>query len=118
MACTRSMASLVCLTALLTGVFGQSDAHTARRGWTYPPACCKGTAAGGDCQAIPHSAVKKGSRGYTVFLHPGDHRLITRQHLFFIPYGNTIPSGDENYHICLHPTEDNVNCFFAPPENA
>jgi hypothetical protein len=93
------------------------DAHQAGSGWTYPPACCKDEDLGGDCAAIPSSDVRKGTRGFSVTLLPGDHHLATRSHRFFIPYGDEIPSGDGNYHICLHPTEDNLNCFFAPPDN-
>ena len=95
----------------------RSNAHQAGSGWTYPPACCKDKDVGGDCAAIPAADVRKGARGYSVTLRPGDHPLATRSHRFFIPYGDEIPSGDGEYHICLHPTEDNVNCFFAPPED-
>ena len=93
-----------------------SDAHQAGSAWTYPLACCRGKDLGGDCDAIPAAGVRKGTRGFSVTLRPGDHPLATRNHWFFIPYGNEIPSGDGDYHICLHPTEDNVNCFFAPPD--
>ncbi|KQV28522.1 hypothetical protein ASC97_04430 [Rhizobium sp. Root1203] len=94
-----------------------SDAHQSGSGWTYPPACCKSRDVGGDCEAIPSTAVRKGHRGFSVYLHRGDHHLITRNQLYFIPYGDEIPSGDGDFHICLHPTEDDVNCFFAPPDS-
>jgi hypothetical protein len=61
--------------------------------------------------------MRKGPKGFSVFLHPGDHYLATRNHLFFVPYGDEIQSGDDDYHVCLHPTENDLNCFFAPPEN-
>ncbi|PDT41272.1 MULTISPECIES: hypothetical protein [Sinorhizobium] len=93
-----------------------SDAHQAGGGWAYPPACCKANDLGGDCAAIPASDVSKARRGFSVTLRPGDHPLATRSHWFFIPYGDEIPSGDGDYHICLHPTEDDLNCFFAPPD--
>lgn len=38
--------------------------------------------------------------------------------IFLIPYGNELPSGDDNFHICLYPNEYHVNCFFAPSQGA
>lgn len=75
-----------------------------------------GTEAGGDCERIPDGHVTKGRDGYSILLYPGDHRLVTKRQMFLIPYGDEIPSGDGDYHICLHPTEDHMNCFFAPPD--
>ncbi|MDP9813673.1 hypothetical protein J2W42_006548 [Rhizobium tibeticum] len=114
-----STTCLITLAALSLAVLVQTDdAHQARSGWDYPPACCKSHDVGGDCEAIPTLDVREGSRGFLVFLHAGDHHLATRAHMFFIPYGDELPSGDGLYHICLHPTEDDVNCFFAPPDSA
>ncbi|WP_431694628.1 hypothetical protein [Rhizobium giardinii] len=118
MTVTPSIASVISFAVISIGLVVPSRAHRASSGWTYPPACCNGNDVGGDCDAIPSRDVSKGRRGFSVFLQPGDHHLATRNHKFFIPYGDEIPSGDGNYHICLHPTEDNLNCFFAPPENA
>lgn len=112
-----STASVISLAVMSMGLVAPSHAHQPSSGWTYPPACCKGNDVGGDCDAIPSWDVRKGPRGFSVILQPGDHHLATRSHNFFIPYGDEIPSGDGNYHLCLHPTEDNVNCFFAPPDN-
>ncbi|WP_244919907.1 hypothetical protein [Rhizobium grahamii] len=56
-------------------------------------------------------------QGYSIILHPGDHFRATRLHLFFVPYGDELPSGDGDFHVCLHPTEDYLNCFFAPPSD-
>jgi len=102
--------------AIYIGLPSSGSAHQPNEKWTYPPACCKGTEIGGDCQRIPDGQVIKRRHGYSVALYPGDHRLVTRRHRFFIPYGDEIPSGDSDFHICLHPTEDHVNCFFAPPD--
>ena len=102
--------------AILLNLPSASNAHQATSGWTYPPACCKAAETGGDCQQIPDGQVAKRQHGYSVFLYPGDHRRVTKKQMFFIPYGDEIPSGDSKFHICLHPTEDNVNCFFAPPD--
>ncbi|CAN7319490.1 hypothetical protein LJR235_001648 [Pararhizobium sp. LjRoot235] len=106
--------AVLCSFVFLT-LLAKSHAHQAGSGWVYPPACCQGSHVGGDCEAIPSSDVTKGAQGYSVFIHPGDHHLATRYHRFFVPYGDDLPSGDENYHVCLHPTEDYLNCFFAPP---
>lgn len=113
----QSIASVISFTVMSIGLVVPSHAHQTSSDWTYPPACCNGNDVGGDCDAIPSRVVSKGRRGFSVILQPGDHHLATRSHKFFIPYGDEIPSGDGNYHICLHPTEDNLNCFFAPPEN-
>jgi hypothetical protein len=93
-----------------------SHGHHANSGWAYPPACCKGSDIGGDCQRIPGASVRKGRHGFSVILRPGDHHLVTKEHIFLIPYGDEIPSGDSDFHICLHPTENHMNCFFAPPD--
>src|SRR6188474_645972 len=89
---------LLCVSMLL-GLFATSEAHRAVSGWTYPPACCKGSEMGGHCEAIPSSDVSRVARGFSIFIHPGDHHLATRYHSFFIPYGDELLSGDENYHI-------------------
>lgn len=108
---------LIILATISVGVV-RTDAHQAKTGWTYPLACCKAHEAGGDCAAIPAPDILRGARGFSVFLHAGDHHMARRPHVFFIPYGDEIPSGDGQYHICLHPTEDDVNCFFAPPDSS
>jgi hypothetical protein len=102
--------------ALFLGPSSSGSAHQPNEKWTYPPACCRGNDVGGDCQRIPDGQVSKGRHGYAVILHPGDHWQATREHRFFIPYGDEIPSGDGDFHICLHPTEEHVNCFFEPPD--
>ncbi|PWK67566.1 hypothetical protein [Aminobacter sp. AP02] len=108
-----------CATALLTlpafSVTLQASAHQATSGWTYPPACCHGDIESGECQAIPDKSVKEEGGGWSIQLEPGDHRKVTRHNRYFVPYGSEIPSGDGDFHICLHPTEDHENCFFVPP---
>lgn len=112
-----SILRLITLASISLGVVG-SAAHQATTGWTYSPACCKARHVGGDCEAIPTPDVTRGGQGFSVRLRAGDHHLATRPHLFWIPYGDEIPSGDGQYHLCLHPTEDHVNCFFAPPDSS
>ncbi|MDI7863720.1 hypothetical protein MRS76_17340 [Rhizobiaceae bacterium n13] len=111
-----SSLSIALGTGLTIGLVYPERVHQSAGGWTYPPACCRGTDIGGDCEQIPTGDVYKGRYGYSIMLHPGDHRLVTRVHEFFVPYGKEITSGDGAYHVCLHPTEDNVVCFFAPPD--
>lgn len=96
----------------------QVHAHKAPSGWAYPPACCNGRQTGGDCQAIPSDDVSENRDGYSILIRPGDHFLATKPHRFFVPYGNELPSGDGDYHVCLHTTESDLNCFFAPKEDS
>lgn len=93
-----------------------AEAHPASPDWTYPLACCQGTELGGDCHRLPGTHVKKGPSGFSILLHPGEHPLVTTPQQFLIPYGSELPSGDSDFHICLFPSQDQVNCFFAPPD--
>lgn len=115
---TRMMNRALCFSAILATLscWNGAAAHETESGWTYPPACCRGDKERGDCQEIPNTSVSAGPEGFKVLLNPGDHHLVTKQHFFRIPYGNTIPSGDSDFHICLYPTEHHANCFFAPPD--
>lgn len=94
------------------------DAHHAGKNWTYPAACCRGDHSGGDCRRVPFGRVTERRNGYTIRLFPGDFPDITRHHTFVVPFGDELPSGDRDFHICLYPSEDHVNCFFAPPPGA
>ncbi|WP_088674757.1 hypothetical protein [Rhizobium sp. R339] len=114
MTLTTSTISLTTFAVVSVGILARTDAHQADSGWTYPPACCN---AHDDCAAISAQDIRRGPRGFSVFLRAGAHHLATKPHLFFIPYGNEILSGDGRYHICLHPTENDVNCFFSPPDS-
>ena len=93
---------------------GFALAHSASRNWGYPPACCRGDPMTGDCGKIPASSVTAQSEGYAIILRPGDHHKVTHQNRYFVRYDDVIPSGDDSFHICLHPTEVDGNCFFAP----
>lgn len=92
----------------------EATAHGPEGSWAYPPACCRGDARGGDCERIPEGSVRESKSGYVVTLQPGDHRRVSRSHHYLVPYDSVIRSGDGHYHACLHPTEDDLNCFFAP----
>ncbi|MER9873097.1 hypothetical protein NKJ12_08555 [Mesorhizobium sp. M0195] len=116
MARRRATAAVVLAAFSSLGFLVPSRAHDAPSGWSYPLACCHGDAEHGECQRIPARAVHVRPSGWVVILRPGDHRKITRQQRYFIPYGDEIPSQDGNYHICLHPTEEHENCFLAPPD--
>ena len=65
---------------------------------------------------IPSLAVTPRPDGYVVILRPGDHRKVTHQNRYFVPYDVVLPSGDDHFHICLHPTEEDENRFFAPAD--
>lgn len=107
----------VAATILMISVSG-TNSHYAGKTWAYPPACCRGDHNGGECRRIPPSRVIEGQSGYTIRLFPGDFPDVTRQHTFLVPYGDALPSGDRDFHVCLYPSEDHVNCFFAPPPGA
>lgn len=92
-----------------------ADAHDAPSGFAYEPYCCNGDGDSGDCQRISSKTVRPSPKGYEVTLLPGDHRLATRKHVFFIPQAKTMESPDGAYHLCLFPNEDTVRCFYAPP---
>lgn len=112
---TRSL-TYVLMVAVGPGLPNLGEAHETRAHWKYPPACCKGNVEAGDCERIPGAGVTKGRNDFSIHLRPRDHHLATREHLFFVPYGSELPSGDSDFHLCLHPTEDHLNCFFAPPD--
>ncbi len=47
-------------------------------------------------------------------LVPGDHRPVTRHHVFPLPLTKAMHSGDGDYHLCLFPNEDTPRCFTRP----
>ncbi|ODT05485.1 MAG: hypothetical protein ABS58_15535 [Mesorhizobium sp. SCN 65-20] len=101
---------MLCLPALIVDI-PTASAHQASTGWPYPLACCHD----GDCATIPGRAVTEGHGGWNIDLLPGDHPRVTHRNRYFVPYGSEIPSQDREFHICLHPTEEQENCFFVPP---
>ncbi len=104
--------------AALLLISGPVQAHEAHSGMPYPAICCNGNAKGGDCQAISSKAVRSIPGGYRVTLRPGDHWMVTREHVFDVPEARTRDSEDGQFHICLYPDENNNQCFFAPPPGA
>ncbi|WP_245464659.1 MULTISPECIES: hypothetical protein [unclassified Mesorhizobium] len=111
-----SVAGMIVMAAMLEHLSVSASAHKADSGWTYPPACCHGDPMTGECSSIPGTTVTPTPDGYVIILRPGDHRRVTHQDRYFVPYDSVIPSGDDDFHICLHPTEEHENCFFAPAE--
>lgn len=94
---------------------GAHEAHSVKGGtWKYDGYCCNGDSRSGDCQMISTRNVRITSQGYEISLGPGDHRLITRPHHFTMPQSEARRSKDEEYHLCLYPTEDTLRCFYAP----
>lgn len=90
-------------------------AHEMPSGFRYDRYCCNGDGRTGDCQMISNQTVSLIHEGYRVVLSPGDHRLVTRPHIFVVPPSRTMRSPDGSYHLCLFPNEDTVRCFYAPP---
>lgn len=103
---------IVAITAAF--VAGSASAHNAPMGWRYDGFCCNGDGHNGDCQQIPTQSVKVVKGGYEITLNPGDHRLVTKPHTFFVDQRNVRDSGDDYFHACLYPTEDTMRCFYAP----
>ncbi len=93
---------------------GVAAAHDAPTGWSYDAICCNGTAHTGDCQRIPHSAVKAEKGGWRITLRPGEHRLATKPHTWTKAYGETRQSQDGDFHACLWPDEATLRCLYVP----
>jgi hypothetical protein len=91
-----------------------ATAHEAHSGFKYERYCCNGDDQTGDCQMIPMRTVKITPDGYVVSLGPGDHRLVTRKHVFNWSQAQVRHSDDGEYHLCLYPNEDTPRCFYAP----
>lgn len=110
-----ALAGVAAFTALY---WEPADAHEALSAagvtWKYDGFCCNGDSRTGDCQMIPARSVKIVKGGFEITLKPGDHRLITRRHDFSLPQAQARRSKDEDYHLCLYPTEDTLRCFYAP----
>ncbi len=67
---------------LLMALTATALAHESHKGFKYESYCCNGDAETGDCQMIPTRSVRVTQDGYEVSLAPGDHRLVTRRHVF------------------------------------
>jgi hypothetical protein len=109
----KPFASVAVATIFLTAA--PAFAHDAPMGWQYDRSCCNGTAHNGDCQRIPHSAVKAEQGGWRITLKPGEHRLVTRPHTWTKGYDQTRQSQDGDFHACLWPDEDTLRCLYVPP---
>lgn len=92
-----------------------ASAHDAPSGMTYSAWCCNGNEHTGDCSPIPETTVRIVAGGYEITLAPGDHRKVTKVHVFQKAQTEARPSSDGQYHACLYPTENTLRCFFAPP---
>lgn len=102
------------LTLVVLACAGVAAAHDAPTGWKYDPYCCNGDGVTGDCQMIPSRTVKVVQGGFQITLEPGDHHLVTRNHIFMMPQRKTMRSPDGAYHLCLFPNENTPRCFYAP----
>ncbi|TAU14706.1 hypothetical protein ELI47_38510 [Rhizobium ruizarguesonis] len=54
-----SAVRLITLGAISVCTIVRTDAHEAKSGWTYPPACCKAQGLLGDCRAIPTQDISR-----------------------------------------------------------
>lgn len=112
-----AIATAAAAALILAITWGDARAHEAASGMRYDGACCNGDAMGlsGDCQQIPETSVREIPGGFEITLRPGDHRLVTKLHVFTIQHSKTRKSTDGRFHACLWPTEDQLQCFYAPP---
>jgi hypothetical protein len=123
----RNGRGLPCGAALALALMAASPAgaHSSPQGWRYGGTCCSSVeprSHQGDCAPIPDSAVEEIPGGYRVTVRPGDHPLVTREHTWDVPFDRPMapgsaqpavrPSGDSNWHICLHPNEDTLRCLY------
>lgn len=105
-------AALIIAIALLVWPAG---AHQSPTGFKFSSWCCNGNSEHGDCQQIPASAVEELPDGYRITLKPGDHHMVTKEHVFFKKPDEVKFTDDGNFYACLYPDEDTLRCFYAPP---
>lgn len=77
----------------------------------YDTYCCND----GDCAPIPASSVTPTDDGWVITLKPGDHPMVTEPITHTFKYVRTRQSQDDQFHLCLYPTQHEVQCFYAPP---
>jgi hypothetical protein len=106
------MKRLLLLTVLL--FTGPAAAHYAPSGMAYDAWCCNGDGSHGDCAPIPTVDVKETTAGWIITLHPGDHPLVTKVHVYTKRLGEERHSTDGGYHACLYPNENTLRCFYTP----
>lgn len=100
--------------SLLACAAAKAFAHQAPTGWSFDGWCCNGDGHSGDCQQIPQSSVRPVKGGYQITLRPGDHGMVTRNHVFTKTQSEVRNAPDGQYYACLYPTEDTPRCFYAP----
>ncbi|TCL74647.1 hypothetical protein EV286_102208 [Rhizobium sp. BK251] len=110
----NAMIAMIAVMSTMFAYVSCANAHDAQSGWKYEPYCCNGNNHTGDCQMIPTKSVRIVQGGYQVTLAPGDHRLVTRSHVFKLPQQTARRSQDSEYHLCLFPDENTPRCFYAP----
>ncbi|HWV44143.1 hypothetical protein [Pseudorhodoplanes sp.] len=110
-----AVGALIGVAAFIVLFVAAAFAHQAHTGWVYDSECCFGDHNTGDCQQIDSRTVEITSQGYRITLKPGDHRKVTKPHVFIVPQSAARKSMDGDYHLCLWPSEDDMRCFYAPP---
>jgi hypothetical protein len=111
-----TLSKAILLSALLCA--GSAFGHDSPMGMQYDPWCCRGNDVGGDCAPIPPSSLRATKGGYEVSVGPGDHPLLTKPHVFFMPYDKVRESTDGQPHACFFPNEDTLRCLYVPNRGA
>ena len=75
----------------------------------FDPWCCNGK----DCQPVPEGAVRAVNGGWSVRLDPGQHSMVTKHFRAFVPHGETKPSEDGEFYVCVYP-QDTMRCLYVP----
>ena len=107
------IAGSLALALLLAVMMSWAFPHAAPSGWDYPTACCSDQ----DCAPLAAAAVRERRGGWHVVVAPGTHPQVPAGSpavMAFIPMAEAMKSPDGVFHICLHPADRRVLCFFTP----
>lgn len=111
----RRFASLAAIVAFLCFALAwAARSHQAPSGWEYPISCCSNQ----DCARVSAEAVRERRGGWHVTVTAGTHPQVLAGApaiMVFVAAAEAQPSPDGEYHICLHPSDKRVLCFFVPP---
>jgi hypothetical protein len=111
----RRLASLAIIIAVMCFAVAWSlKAHQAPSGWAYPYECCSNQ----DCARVAPESVRERRGGWHVTVLPGTHPQVPAGApavMVFVPVNEARPSPDGEWHICLHPSDKRLLCFFNPP---
>ncbi|MCX8003370.1 MAG: hypothetical protein N2688_00180 [Burkholderiaceae bacterium] len=103
---------MLLLTAALLLLAWAASAHQAPSGWEYGRECCSNR----DCAPVPAPRVTP--EGLVFHLPAGSHPAAARQPLtVVVPHRHPgiHPSGDDRWHLCVHPELRAFYCAYRPP---